>query len=161
MPTYLNKVQDFFLKGGMLDVDALHYLRNECGWVKSIWLLRSNLDFIRDRFDFDRFAREHHIPEPQRLLLAALILEDSELYRTSKDIYNAIYDDHHEYIAHRSKTRGAASHDPADLRTASQLCIYINKQDDDIKKRFIAILQKFDPVVAKMVRTIIRSSGKN
>jgi len=41
------------------------------------------------------------------------------------------------------------------------LCIYINKQDDDIKKRFIAILQKFDPVVAKMVRTIIRSSGKN
>ena len=160
MPTYLNKVQEFFLKGGVLDVDSLHYLRNECSWVKSIWLLRNKLNFIRDRFDFDGYAKEHNIPEPQRLLLASLILEDSELYELSKGIYNDIYDDHHEYIAHRIKAPALSSHDPADLRTASQLCIYINKQNDDIKKRFIAILQKFDPVVAKMVRTILRNSAR-
>ena len=160
MPTYLNKVQEFFLKGGMPDVDAMHNLRHECNWVRSVWLLRKKLEFIRDRFDFDGYAKEHNIPEPQRLLLAALILEDNELYGISKEIYNAIYDDHHEYFAHRIKAKGLSSHDPADLRTASQLCIYINKQSEDIRKRFIAIVQKFDPVVAKMVRTILRNSGK-
>jgi hypothetical protein len=160
MPTYLNKIQEYFLKGGMPDVDSLNNLRHECNWARSIWLLRKKLDFIRDRFDFDGYAKEHNLPEPQRLLLAALILEDSDLYGVSKEIYNTIYDDHHEYFAHKNKPQGPSTHSPADLRTASQLCIYINKQNEDIKKRFIAILQKFDPVVSKMVRTILRNSGR-
>jgi hypothetical protein len=119
MPTYFNKVQEFLLKGRLLDVDSMHYRRNECNWVKSIWLLRSNLDFIRDRFDFDGYAKEHNIPEPQRLLPASLILEDSEHYRLSKNIYNAVYDDHHGYLAHRIEARGTSGPLPSYASTST------------------------------------------